>query len=288
VFAADATAQAIAAIREHLGGPLDGIIWSLAAPRAQDPRTGAVVASALKPYGEPAWVWTFTNRDAEGVSKIVSIPMAPGTPEEAVATQYVMGGRIVERWVDALQGAGILAPGCRLLTLTYRGSPLNAGIYRDGLIGLAKADLEFHTRAMGAVLKDRVGGSAHAVCGPAVVTEASGGIPGVPLYMATLLDVMGREHEDPVASMRRMFDEKISLDGSFAPVVDDEGLVRMDDRELSPVYLKRMTDRFHARHAGDVFEPELFDLFMRAYAQTRGFDVDGVDYEAEFDTDALT
>ncbi|MCA9693709.1 MAG: hypothetical protein KC636_29235 [Myxococcales bacterium] len=46
-------AAALQEVREHLGGPLDGIVWALAAPRAQDPRTGKAVSSALRPMGVP-------------------------------------------------------------------------------------------------------------------------------------------------------------------------------------------------------------------------------------------
>ena len=53
----------IATIREHFGGKLHGLVWSLAAPRALDPRTGATVSSALKPLGRPVTVKTFTGRD---------------------------------------------------------------------------------------------------------------------------------------------------------------------------------------------------------------------------------
>ena len=147
-----------------------------------------------------------------------------------------MGGRIVEQWVDALLAADLLAPGFSLVTISYRGNPLNAAVYRDGLIGLAKADLEFHTRALHELLQARVGGRAVAVEGPAVVTEASGGIPGVPYYMAQLLDVMGERFEDPLASMLRMFSSKLPL-GTGAAELDEHGLLRMDDRELTAARL---------------------------------------------------
>jgi enoyl-[acyl-carrier protein] reductase/trans-2-enoyl-CoA reductase (NAD+) len=286
-FDPECRARTIAAIRELLpGGQIDGIIWALAAPRGLDPRTGKKVASALKPIGQPVEVKTFSSRAAAGGSQVVEFTMAPGTPEEAVRTQYVMGGRIVEQWVTELRAANVLAKGVQLVTISYRGNELNAGIYRRGLIGLAKADLEFHTAALDAQLRATLGGRAVAVEGPAVVTEASGGIPGVPFYMAMLLDVMGAAHEDPLACMLRMFSEKLSPTGAREPVLDEQGLLRMDDRELAEAVQDEMSARDGAFAAGDRFPDELYDKFLTAYAQTRGFDIEGVDYEAEIDVHA--
>ncbi len=280
--------RTISELREHFSGQLHGLVWALAAPRALDPRTGKPVQSVLKPLGAPAQVRTFTGR-GEGPDdppRIAEFTLPPGSPEEAVATQYVMGGRIVEQWVLALHEAGLLAPGFTLVTVSYRGNPLNAAVYRDGLIGLAKADLEFHTRALHELLAARVGGRAVAVEGPAVVTEASGGIPGVPFYMAHLLDVMGDRFEDPLASMLRMFSKKLPpRTGEME--LDEQGLLRMDDRELAPEVQEQMQARFAGLRPGDPFDVGLYQRFMDEYAQTRGFGQPGVDYEAEFDTDAV-
>lgn len=285
-FSPDDRNRVYEAIERDLGGPLDGIVWALAAPRAVDVRTGRTVASALRPCGREVRVKTFSGKDpAKGEPpRVTGVDIPPGTPEEAVSTIFVMGGHIVETWVRELLGRNLLARGATVLTISYRGNVLNEGIYRKGLIGLAKADLEFTTKALDAVLADAVGGRALAVEGPAVVTEASGGIPGVPLYMALAMDVLGERYEDPLASMRRLFDEKLAGE---APVVDDEGLVRMDDRELEPAVLDELVRRFEALREGDAFDEALYDRFMAAYARTRGFGVEGVDYEAPFDVDAV-
>jgi enoyl-[acyl-carrier protein] reductase / trans-2-enoyl-CoA reductase (NAD+) len=266
------------------GQKLAGMVWALAAPRGLDPRTGKTVSSSLKPLGNPAVVKTFTGPEADAPPTIVELELQPGTPEEAVATQWVMGGRVVEDWIRDLLDADLLADRHTLLTISYRGSPLNAPLYRDGLIGLAKADLEYTTKALSAMLERSVDGRALAVEGPAVVTEASGGIPGVPLYMALLLDVMGERHEDPLASMRRMFNHHVF---ATKPELDGEGLIRMDDRELDEAVQAELARRFAALEPGAGFDRALYDRFMAAYARTRGFGVEGVDYEAAFDTDEV-
>jgi enoyl-[acyl-carrier protein] reductase/trans-2-enoyl-CoA reductase (NAD+) len=287
-----ARAAAIADIQVRFPGrKLDGIVWALAAPRGLDPRTGHLVSSSLKPLGKPATVKTFTGPEGSEPPRIVELALEPGTPEEAIATQWVMGGRVVETWIDALLADDMLAPGHTLLTISYRGSPLNAPLYRDGMIGLAKADLEFTTAALSAMLHRSVGGRAFAVEGPAVVTEASGGIPGVPLYLALLLDIMGDNHEDPLTNMRRLFSEHLFSPvpgvqtSASAPKLDAQGLIRMDEHELADAVQAELRERFAALAPGDAFDLSLYERFMAAYARTRGFGVPGVDYSEEFDTE---
>lgn len=283
-------AAAIADIQVRFPGrKLDGIVWSLAAPRGLDSRSGQLVSSSLKPLGRPAKVLTFTGPEGSEPPRIIEFVLEPGTPEEAMATQWVMGGRVVESWIDALLAADMLATGHTLLTISYRGSPLNAPLYRDGMIGLAKADLEFTTAALSHVLHRSVGGRAFAVEGPAVVTEASGGIPGVPLYLALLLEIMnGKDgapnHEDPLANMRRLFTEHIF---ASVPKLDAHGLIRMDEHELADAVQDALRERFAALAPGDAFDLALYERFMAEYARTRGFGVVGVDYSKAFDTDEV-
>lgn len=279
----EAVIEALA--KQFKGQKIKGLVWSLAAPRGLDPRSGEVIASSLKPLGQSTIVKTMGSPEEEGDAPVRTMELAPGSPEEAVATQYVMGGGIVNTWIQALAQADALAEGFTLLTVSYRGNPLNANIYRNGLIGLAKADLEAHTRALSKMLEARVGGRAFALECPAVVTEASGGIPGVPLYMALISDVMGERFEDPLDNMYRLFTERL-VDGQEVQV-DDEGLIRMDDRELEQSVQAEMQKRYDAFDAGGAVPRELFERFIKSYAQTRGFEVPGVDYEAAFDTEKV-
>jgi len=284
-FAPETIASVVTEIREHFGGKIDGIVWALAAPKATNPRTGKAVNSALRPLGKPATIKTLRGPDAKAGtgSMITTLELPRGSPEEAISTIFVMGGGIVTQWYDALAAAGVIADGCTLLTVSYRGNATNAPVYRDGLIGLAKADLEYQTTVIDAALSKR-GGRALAVEGPAVVTEASGGIPGVSLYLATILDVMGDKFEDPLDSMMRLFREHFGPDG---PTVDEDGLLRMDNVELQDEIQAEVASRYEALQDGSPYPDASFDAFMRAYGQTRGFDVDGVDYDAEFDTDEV-
>ncbi|HLT37168.1 MAG TPA: hypothetical protein VK034_12820, partial [Enhygromyxa sp.] len=104
------------------GRKLDGLVWALAAPRGLDPRTGKTVSSSLKPLGKPAKLLTFTGPEGDAPPTVLELEVPPGTPEEAVATQWVMGGRVVEEWIRDLLAADLLAEGHTLLTISYRGS----------------------------------------------------------------------------------------------------------------------------------------------------------------------
>jgi enoyl-[acyl-carrier protein] reductase/trans-2-enoyl-CoA reductase (NAD+) len=280
-------AEILADIKEKFAGEkFDGIVWALAAPRGLDPRTGKAVRSTLKPVGKTAKVRTFAAPESEeGGAPIKEFKIEPGSPEEAINTIFVMGGQVVQAWMDAMLEADLLNTGATLLTISYRGNPLNSDVYRNGLIGLAKADLEFTTKAVSAQLATAVEGRAYAVEGPAVVTEASGAIPGVPLYMALIADVMGEEFENPIQNMRRLFRQHIV--GVEEPTLDTEGLIRMDDRELAEEVQAKMQARFDALPVNAELDRGLFEQFMSEYQMTRGFGIDGVDYEAAFDTDAV-
>ena len=280
-------ATVMGGIKERFEGrKLDGIVWALAAPRGLDPRSGLAIASSLKAYGKAPKMKTFTEARPGEPSRVQSIDLPFGTPEEVVRTQYVMGGGIVSTWVEALVQADLVAPGFTALPISYRGTRLNAPIYRDGLLGLAKADLEFHTEALDLLLKKRCGGRAIAVEGPAVVTEASAAIPSCALYLALLLDLLGARYEDPLDSMRRMVREHFAP--GKQPKLDMHGLLRMDDVEQSVEVLDELERRYNALVDGAPFDPRLYDAFMRAYSEPRGFAVPGIDYDAPFDVDAVT
>lgn len=269
----------------YAGRKLDGIVWALAAPKGIDPRSGAIVSSALKPCGKSAVLKTFTERTADAPSRVEEALIPAGTPEEAIGTQYVMGGRPIEHWVNRLLRNDLLAEGATLLTVSYRGTRFMAPIYRDGLLGLAKADLEFYTRALDALMKRRIGGRAIAVQAPAVITEASAAIPGSPFYIGLLVDVLGPRFEDPLDSMRRMFGDHIAP--GKTPLLDADQLLRIDDREQDPNLMNEVQVRWDALAVGDPMDPRVYDRFFAEYAQTRGFAVPGVDYDAEFDTEVV-
>ena len=119
-------------------GPVDLVIYSLAAPKRTDPRTGAVHNSVLKPVGQ-----AYTNRTIELDSeKVVNVTLQPASEKEIADTIAVMGGDDWRRWMEMLLEEKLLAEGARTLAYSYIGPEITWPIYRDGTIGQAKKDLE--------------------------------------------------------------------------------------------------------------------------------------------------
>ena len=85
--------------------------------------------------------------------------------------------------------------------------------------------------------------------------------------------------------MRRRFQENFC--GDATPTLDGEGLLRMDDRELSEEVQAPLRELYERLTVGATFPRDRFDAFMSEYAKTRGFNIEGVDYEAAFDTDVV-
>ncbi|HET6474151.1 MAG TPA: enoyl-ACP reductase FabV, partial [Pseudomonadales bacterium] len=182
-------------------GQIDLMVYSLASPVRQDPKSGVLHRSVIKPIGGVHHVKTL-NLD-RGV--VHEVDLEPATPDEIKSTVAVMGGEDWELWIDALLSAGVLADGFRTVTYTYVGSELTWPIYWHGTLGKAKEDLD---RAAAAIRK-RLGsrGDARVAALKAVVTQASSAIPVVPLYASLLFKVMKERnaHETVIEHIDRLF-----------------------------------------------------------------------------------
>lgn len=136
-------ARVIETLKADLG-PIDMLVYSLAAPVRQHPKTGELFRSAIKPLGEALHIKSVHVDRGE----VIEVDLEPATPEETAATVAVMGGEDWEFWIDALAGAGLLAPGFRTLAFTYIGTELTWPIYWEGTLGKAKEDLDRAAAAM--------------------------------------------------------------------------------------------------------------------------------------------
>ena len=201
----------------------------------------------------------------------------PATEAEAAATVKVMGGEDWELWIDALERAGVLAPGFRTLSYTYIGSELTWPIYWKATLGKAKEDLDRAAAAIRARLGDD---AARVVALKAVVTQASAAIPLVPLYgvlLIRVLDEMGLG-EGCIEQIDRLLREVLPRGA-----LDDAGRLRVDDWELS----EPVQDEVKRRWALATTESlgELGDLpgYRREFLRLFGFGLDGVDYEQDVD-----
>jgi enoyl-[acyl-carrier protein] reductase / trans-2-enoyl-CoA reductase (NAD+) len=280
-FSNDVKQRTIEKLRQL--GPVDLVVYSVAAPVRTHPDSGEAIRSTLKPIGEP-----FTGKTVNlDTGEVTEATIQPATDEEIAGTVAVMGGDDLRRWVEALLEAGVLARGARVVTYSYIGPQVTWPIYRSGTIGRAKEDMERTTDELDRRLQAAVGGSAWVSVNKAVVTQAAAAIPIVPLYISILYRVMKDMglHERPIEQMVRMMNEHVGP--GRTPALDAERRIRMDDWEMREDVQAEAERRWRAVTTESL--PELGDFagFRQEFRQLFGFEVPGVDYEAAVETDVL-
>jgi len=268
--------KAIATIKADLG-QVDLVIYSLASPRRQHPVTGVVHHSTLKPIGKDVTLRGI-NTDKETVQEIT---VTAASEEEIANTVAVMGGEDWQMWIDALDAAGVLAPAAITTAYTYVGAALTWDIYWNGTIGAAKKDLDQKAMAIHGRLASK-GGQARVAVLKAVVTQASSAIPIMPLYLALLFKVMKRAgtHEGCIEQVDMLFRE--SLYGAN-PRIDSEGRWRADYKELDPGIQQEVGRLWQQVATENLQELSDFAGYRIGFLQLFGFEVPGVDYEADVD-----
>jgi enoyl-[acyl-carrier protein] reductase / trans-2-enoyl-CoA reductase (NAD+) len=275
-FSTEIKQKVIDTIKADLG-QVDLVIYSLASPRRQHPVTGVVHTSTLKPIGKDITMRGI-NTDKENLQDI-SVPAA--TEEEIANTIAVMGGEDWQMWIDALAKAGVLAPGAITTAYTYLGAELTWDIYWNGTIGAAKKDLDQKAAILNKQLAP-TGGQARVAVLKAVVTQASSAIPVMPLYLSLLFKVMKAKgtHEGCIEQIDLLFRE--SLYGP-KPRIDDEGRWRVDYKELEPAVQQEVARLWQQVTSENVTQLSDFAAYKTGFLQLFGFEVPGVDYEAEVD-----
>jgi enoyl-[acyl-carrier protein] reductase / trans-2-enoyl-CoA reductase (NAD+) len=262
--------------------PIDLVVYSLASPVRIHPDDGRTIRSALKPVGQP---YTTKSIDLDR-GRVIEVTLEPASTEEISDTVAVMGGDDLARWVRALSDARLLASGARVLAYSYIGPKLTWPIYRTGTIGLAKSDLEKTTRTLDEELARSIDGRAWVSVNAAVVTQASSAIPGVPLYLALANKVLAQERllERPIDQILRLFAEHIAP--GRTPRVDEEGRIRIDDREMKPEIQRRIAEGWQSVTTENLPELANFEGFQRDFRQLFGFEIGGVDYAQPVEIDA--
>ncbi|MDX1735673.1 MAG: enoyl-ACP reductase FabV [Halioglobus sp.] len=256
---------------------VDLVVYSLAAPRRQHPVTGEVHNSTLKPIGSDT-VQKGVNTDKEEVQ---DFHIEAATQEEIDNTVAVMGGEDWQMWIEALDEGGVLADGAKTTAYTYIGEKLTWDIYWHGTIGAAKKDLDKRVVDIRERLAAR-GGDARVSVLKAVVTQASAAIPAMPIYLALLFKVMKERgtHEGCIEQIDGLFRE--SLYGP-SPYLDDEGRLRADRKELDPDVQRAVAELWDGISTENLRERSDFEGYRREFLQLFGFEVDGVDYDADVD-----
>ena len=275
-FSDEIKEKVIALIKEDLG-QIDLVVYSLAAPRRTHPKTGVVHSSTLKPIG--------SDTTQKGVNtdkgEIQEYHLEAASQEEIDNTVAVMGGEDWQMWIDALDDAGVLAEGAKTTAYTYIGEKITWDIYWHGTIGAAKKDLDKRVVDIRARLAEK-GGDARVSVLKAVVTQASAAIPAMPIYLAILFKVMKARgtHEGCIEQVDRLFRD--SLYGSKAGP-DAEGRLRADDLELDPSVQSEVETLWGQISTDNLSDLSDFDGYRREFLQLFGFEVDGVDYDADVD-----
>ncbi|WP_194821349.1 enoyl-[acyl-carrier-protein] reductase FabV [Micromonospora sp. S-DT3-3-22] len=277
-FADVTKAETLDLLGDRFGG-VDYLIYSVAAPRRTDPRTGVTHHSALKPLGAPHTTRNLEFAD-DGTASLREVTVEPANEAEKAATVRVMGGEDWSRWVTALAERGLLRDGFRTVALSYIGSPLTSAIYRAGTIGAAKADLESTAVALTEQLAGRGGRALTSVNG-AVISQALTAIPGIPLYVCLLRGVLGDRFPSPVEQSLQLW-EQLTAD---RPDVDEHGRIRLDRWELSAPVQAAVADRWRSITPETMTELADIPWFRAQFRGLYGFDVPGVDYAAPVETD---
>jgi len=271
-FSDECKKQVIDLIKSDLG-KVDMVVYSLASPRRA---VGDVVySSVLKTTGD-----SYTNKTIDLRNNTVSeVTIDPATDEEIEATVKVMGGEDWEAWIDALKAADVIEDNAVTVAYSYIGPKLTHPMYFEGSIGRAKAHLFDTSKKLTDKYADS-GLKAYISVNKALVTQSSAAIPIVPLYISILYKVMKAKgvHEGCIEQMYRLFAQKLY---AGAPVVDEQGMIRLDDLEMeqdiqaevSQIWEKLDADNFREFTDIDGYWSDFYELF--------GFGIDGVDYDAD-------
>ncbi len=275
-FSDEIKQKAIDTIKADLG-QVDLVVYSLASPRRQHPVTGVVHNSTLKPIGKDA-IQKGVNTDKEEVQ---DFHLEAATQEEIDNTVAVMGGEDWQMWIEALDEAGVLAQGVKTVAYTYIGEKLTWDIYWHGTIGAAKKDLDKRVIDIRERLAAK-GGDARVSVLKAVVTQASAAIPAMPIYLALLFKVMKEQgvHEGCIEQVDGLFRDSLY---NPEPFLDDEGRLRADRKELDPAIQGAVAALWDEIGTDNLKELSDFEGYRREFLQLFGFEMDGVDYDADVD-----
>ena len=208
-----------------------------------------------------------------------SFSIEAANQDEIDNTVAVMGGEDWQMWIDALDDAGVLAPGCKTTAYTYVGERVTRDIYWNGTIGQAKKDLDKKVLS----IRDKLaasGGDARVSVLQAVVTQASAAIPVMPLYQSLLFKVMkaAGKHDGCIEQVALLFRESLYGD---SPRLDEEGRLRADYKELAEDVQSKVEALWGQITDDNLSEISDMEGYKKEFLRLFGFEIDGVDYEAD-------
>lgn len=277
-FSEEIKEQTLNLIKQDWQGGVDLVIYSVAAPRRTDGKTGAVYNSTLKPIGKP-----YTNHTVNVMTgEVFDITLEPGTADDIQQTEKVMGGEDWLDWIQRLQQAGLLAPGIQTIAYSYIGPELTFPIYRDGTIGAAKNHLYKTVEDIDRALQP-LNGKAIISINKALVTQASSAIPVVPLYISILYKIMKSKniHEGCMEQIARLFKDKLYSSNGLQ--TDAQGFIRLDDWEMRDDVQAEVSKLWAEVNTDNLANITDIQGYRHEFQKLFGFDIAGVNYVVEVD-----
>ena len=281
-FSHETRARAIELIQQEMGGPIDLVVYSLASPVRKLPDTGEVVRSALKTVGETFSATSVdTNRDA-----VVQVSVEPATEQEIKDTVTVMGGEDWALWIEALSKAGVLAEHAKTVAFSYVGTEITWPIYWHGTLGQAKQHLDNTARELRTRYAAQ-GLDAYVGVMKSVVTQASAAIPVIPLYVAMVFRIMKEKglHEGTIEQLNRLFHDFLYRADGAAPLLDEEGRLRLDDWELRDDVQQACKELWPTVTTENLWDITDYAGYKQEFLRLFGFARQDVDYEEEAEAD---
>lgn len=271
-FSDEVKNKTIDLIKKDLG-KVDLVIYSLASPVRNHPKTGITHRSVLKPIGQ-----TFTNKTVDFHTGIVTnISIEPCTEDDIENTIAVMGGEDWQMWIESLLAADLLSENAITLAYSYIGPDVTEPVYRKGTIGKAKDHLE----ASAFKITDRlnkINGNAYVSVNKALVTQASSAIPVIPLYISLLYKTMKELgiHEGCIEQIQRLFSERLYTGHSIP--TDEKGRIRIDDLEMRDDVQNKIAELWLQADTESL--PTIGDLngYKSDFLNLFGFDFKNTDY----------
>ena len=261
-------------------GTVDCMVYSVASPRRQHPKTGMIAKSVLKPIGRD-----YTNKSIDlNTYKLEQVSLPPATEEEITQTVSVMGGEDWEFWFNRLREKNLLSPGFQTIAYSYMGPDLTYPIYRQGTIGRAKDHLELTAKRLDGQLK-AMGGHAFISVNKALVTQSSSAIPFIPLYFVLLKKVMKekRIEESCIEQIYRLFVTRL-YNGNAVPL-DKNGFIRMDDLEMRLDVQTEVGKSWETLNESNLSKRADLAGYREDFLKLFGFGFKDVDYNADVSVD---
>ncbi|MCK5780363.1 MAG: trans-2-enoyl-CoA reductase family protein [Psychrilyobacter sp.] len=281
-FSHDMRKDVIDYIKNEFGGKIDLLIYSVASGVRQDPDTGVLHRSVIKPINEDFSGYTLNVQKEE----LEFLEVGPADNDEIENTIKVMGGEDWEHWVNTLVDEGVCNNGFKSIAYSYIGGDITRAVYRDGTIGKAKEHLETTAKKLNTLVKDRLDGHVYTSVNRAITTKASAFIPCFSIYASILFKVMGEKgQEEPcMEHTHRLFSDMIYGEN---PHFDEDGRMRPDALELASDIQNTSIEIFKDTTEDNFKELCDFKLYKKYFMNLNGFEAEGIDYDEDVNLEFL-